>query len=88
MTPLVFVWTLESVFWVSVIGLAILWLIIASIRFFFKTLFKKNCEKCKHCKLYSVSSCGGPNTYHCDIKNHIMHDTYDFYVKCEEFEKK
>lgn len=89
MTPLVFVWTFDSVVKVGIIGLVILIFIISSLRFLFKTLFKKNCAKCKHCKLSSVSSCGGSNTYRCEINNRHMYgdNTYDFYVKCKDYEE-
>lgn len=87
MVKLVFVWTFDAVMKVGSVMLILLVLLIAVIRHLIKTAFRKNCGKCKHCKLYSVSSCGGSNTYCCDIDGRVMYDTYDYFVKCENYEE-
>ena len=75
-----------------IIFLSILFLlIILSIKYKIDSKFKKNCFKCKHYKLHSVSSFGGVCKYKCTLKNiYCNHDFNDRvkFTKCKEFEMK
>ena len=71
--------------------LFLLLLFILSIKYKIDSKFKKNCFKCKHYKLRSVSSFGGKCKYKCTLKN--IYCTHDFndrvkFTKCKEFEIK
>ena len=75
-----------------IIFLSILFLlIILSIKYKIDSKFKKNCFKCKHYKLHSVSSFGGVCKYKCTLKNiyckHNFNDRVKL-TKCKEFEMK
>ena len=71
--------------------LFLLLLFILSIKYKIDSKFKKNCFKCKHYKLHSVSPFGGSCKYKCTLKN--MFCTHNFndrvkLTKCKEFEMK
>ena len=71
--------------------LFLLLLFILSIKYKIDSKFKKNCFKCKHYKLHSVSSFGGVCKYKCTLKN--IYCTHNFndrvkLTKCKEFEIK
>ena len=71
--------------------LFLLLLFILSIKYKIDSKFKKNCFKCKHYKLHSVSSFGGVCKYKCTLKNiYCNHDFNDRvkFTKCKEFEIK
>ena len=71
--------------------LFLLLLFILSIKYKIDSKFKKNCFKCKHYKLHSVSSFGGVCKYKCTLKNiyckHNFNDRVKL-TKCKEFEMK
>ena len=75
-----------------IIFLSILFLlIILSIKYKIDSKFKKNCFKCKHYKLHSVSPFGGSCKYKCTLKN--IYYTHNFndrvkLTKCKDFEIK
>ena len=75
-----------------IIFLSILFLlIILSIKYKIDSKFKKNCFKCKHYKLHSVSSFGGVCKYKCTLKNIYCNHNFNDKVKltkCKEFEMK
>ena len=75
-----------------IIFLSILFLlIILSIKYKIDSKFKKNCFKCKHYKLHSVSSFGGVCKYKCTLKNIYCNHNFNDRVKltkCKEFEIK
>ena len=71
--------------------ISLLLLFILLIKYKIDSKFKKNCFKCKHYKLHSVSSFGGKCKYKCTLKN--IYCTHDFndrvkFTKCKEFEMK
>ena len=71
--------------------LFLLLLFILSIKYKIDSKFKKNCFKCKHYKLHSVSSFGGRCKYKCTLKNiYCNHDFNDRVklTKCKDFEMK
>ena len=71
--------------------ISLLLLFILLIKYKIDSKFKKNCFKCKHYKLHSVSSFGGVCKYKCTLKNiyckHNFNDRVKF-TKCREFEIK
>ena len=75
-----------------IIFLSILFLlIILSIKYKIDSKFKKNCFKCKHYKLHSVSSFGGVCKYKCTLKNIYCNHNFNDKVKLtkwKEFEMK
>jgi len=90
MTASIFVWTLESVVTVALLGIGLLFIIIGLIQHAFDVTFKKNCLKCKHCYLYSVPGVGSGATYKCDIKenNRTIRTGRDSkYVFCKEYKE-
>ena len=67
----------------------LLLLFILSIKYKIDSKFKKNCFKCKHYKLHSVSSFGGVCKYKCTLKNIYCNHNFNDRVKltkCKEFE--
>ena len=69
--------------------LFLLLLFILSIKYKIDSKFKKNCFKCKHYKLDSVSSFGGRCRYKCTLKNIYCNHNFNDRVKltkCKEFE--
>ena len=71
--------------------LFLLLLFILSIKYKIDSKFKKNCFKCKHYKLDSVSSFGGRCRYKCTLKNIYCNHNFNDRVKltkCKEFEIK
>ena len=71
--------------------LFLLLLFILSIKYKIDVKFKKNCFKCKHYKLHSVSSFGGRCRYKCTLKNICCNHNFNDRVKltkCKEFEIK
>ena len=71
--------------------LFLLLLFILSIKYKIDSKFKKNCFKCKHYKLHSVSSFGGKCKYKCTLKNIYCNHNFNDRVKltkCKEFEIK
>ena len=71
--------------------LFLLLLFILSIKYKIDSKFKKNCFKCKHYKLHSVSSFGGRCRYKCTLKNIYCNHNFNDRVKltkCKEFEIK
>lgn len=71
--------------------ISLLLLLILLIKYKIDSKFKKNCFKCKHYKLHSVSSFGGVCKYKCTLKNiYCIHDFNDRVnlTKCKEFEMK
>ena len=71
--------------------LFLLLLFILSIKYKIDVKFKKNCFKCKHYKLHSVSSFGGKCIYKCTLKNIYCRHNFNDRVKltkCKEFEMK
>ena len=71
--------------------LFLLLLFILSIKYKIDSKFKKNCFKCKHYKLHSVSSFGGICRYKCTLKNIYCNHNFNDRVKltkCKEFEIK
>ena len=69
--------------------LFLLLLFILSIKYKIDSKFKKNCFKCKHYKLHSVSSFGGKCKYKCTLKNIYCNHNFNDRVKltkCKEFE--
>ena len=71
--------------------LFLLLLFILSIKYKIDSKFKKNCFKCKHYKLDSVSSFGGRCRYKCTLKNIYCNHNFNDRVKltkCKEFEMK
>ena len=75
-----------------IIFLSILFLLIlSSIKYKIDSKFKKNCFKCKHYKLDSVSSFGGVCRYKCTLKNIYCNHNFNDKVKltkCKDFEIK
>ena len=71
--------------------LFLLLLFILSIKYKIDSKFKKNCFKCKHYKLHSVTPFGGNCKYKCTLKNiycnHNFNDSVKL-TKCKEFEIK
>ena len=71
--------------------LLLFFLFISSIKYKIDSKFKKNCFKCKHYKLHSLSSFGGRCKYKCTLKNiycnHNFNDSVKL-TKCKEFEIK
>ena len=71
--------------------ISLLLLFILLIKYKIDSKFKKNCFKCKHYKLHSVSSFGGVCKYKCTLKNiyckHNFNDRVKL-TKCKEFEMK
>ena len=71
--------------------LFLLLLFILSIKYKIDSKFKKNCFKCKHYKLHSVTPFGGSCKYKCTLKNiyckHNFNDSVKL-TKCKEFEIK
>ena len=69
--------------------LFLLVLFILSIKYKIDSKFKKNCFKCKHYKLHSVSPFGGSCKYKCGLKNiyytHNINDRVKL-TKCKDFE--
>ena len=71
--------------------LFLLLLFILSIKYKIDSKFKKNCFKCKHYKMDSVSSFGGVCKYKCTLKNIYCNHNFNDRVKltkCKEFEIK
>ena len=71
--------------------LFLLLLFILSIKYKIDSKFKKNCFKCKHYKLHSVSSFGGRCKYKCTLKNIYCNHNFNDRVKltkCKDFEIK
>lgn len=71
--------------------LFLLLLFILSIKYKIDSKFKKNCFKCKHYNLHSVSSFGGRCKYKCTLKNIYCNHNFNDRVKltkCKEFEMK
>ena len=71
--------------------LFLLLLFILLIKYKIDTKFKKNCFKCKHYKLDSVTSFGGGCKYKCTLKNVYCNHNFNDRVKltkCKEFETK
>ena len=78
---------------IVLIPLLLFWLLlfILSIKYKIDSKFKKNCFKCKHYKLHSVSSFGGVCKYKCTLKNIYCNHNFNDRVKltkCKEFEMK
>ena len=71
--------------------LLLLFLFISSIKYKIDVKFKKNCFKCKHYKLDSVTSFGGSCKYKCTLKNIYCNHNFNDRVKltkCKDFEIK
>ena len=71
--------------------ISLLLLFILLIKYKIDSKFKKNCFKCKHYKLHSVSSFGGKCKYKCTLKNIYCNHNFNDRVKltkCKEFEIK
>lgn len=69
----------------------IIWLVYTVISSFLN-IFKKNCYKCKHYKLYDVASAGDMCWYKCNLKDErdigtSMNTRYR-YVRCKNYKSK
>lgn len=80
----------EYIIPLGILGLIILYVLLYILISFIKSLFCKNCFKCKHYKLYNVAGSGDCCWYRCDkldiTNSHSMNDTV-YYKKCKYYEE-
>lgn len=82
-------WT-EYIIPLSILALIIIYILLTILISFIKSLFCKNCFKCKYYKLYNVAGYGDCCWYKCHkldkINKHTMNDNV-FYERCKYYEE-
>lgn len=90
MISAIFVWTLDAIIVVAFIAIALLIAMCLLIKHLFNVLFKKDCSKCKHYYLHSVTGAGDSATYKCRVDSYrtIRKHIDSVYTFCKNFVKK
>lgn len=90
MLSAIFVWTLGTIVVATLIVIALFISMCSLIKHLFNVLFKKDCSKCKHYYLHSVTGAGGSATYKCRVDSYrtIRKHIDSVYTFCKNFVKK